>query len=476
MNSIPNMPGVYVLIFHLSRKTDVIFDRKGSRHSFPPGWYLYVGSACGAGGLRGRLARHQRQIADGKKMHWNVDYFREHAMLCEVWYCATPDSAFEHHWANALAELPGATVPVQKFGASDCGSHCPSHFFRLADRPSTATFRAQLASQRFSMDVIVEFLEEPPRKKAAERVIQYEYQLGRQFLERRRRLIADNDLAPCRWASLAKGQPARRLAEEVARQLKTPFSTVKRAIEFAMAVETLIENCGANVLPVLFDAHRPQGRKAIMLLSRTSDMRQRYRVTSVVEGRSPSVAPHGDDTVFDTVKFGEVPSRLARARGSLEQLLHLLMNADDNLVSEAKRLSRLCRWSAQRLDLCLKKRIAPASAVPRHLRKETIMSTLRSKIVHGRTIGLARQALRLTAKNLWDFEEMMHRDLVPTAKQLGVTRSEAKRIQMIARQIEYFMVVVPRPKIKVEAESVTAVRRRYRGLEPIRLPLRFSRR
>jgi hypothetical protein len=51
MNSIPNAPGVYILVLYLSQTTAITFNRKSSRLSFPPGWYVYVGSARGPGGL-----------------------------------------------------------------------------------------------------------------------------------------------------------------------------------------------------------------------------------------------------------------------------------------------------------------------------------------------------------------------------------------------------------------------------------------
>jgi len=339
MNSIPKSSGVYILVFHLSRKTAITFDRKSSRYSFPPGWYLYVGSACGSGGLSRRLARHQRQSADGKRMHWNVDYFREHAILCEVWYCETADSEFEHQWAKTLTELVGATVPVPKFGASDCEAQCPSHFFHLPDRPSTATFRSKLASRGLSTKVFVECIEEPRRQKQSARRLQCEYLLGRRFLELRRRSISESSLEPCQWASLAKHRPARQLAEQVAEQTTVPFPTLKRAIEFATAVETLIESCGEHAWSILFDPSRSQSRHAIMSLSRTSDVRQRYRVEGVIAGHFRSISPQSDDLVFDTVRFGEVPSRLGRSWGSLEKLAtQLHPGSPKNLVREAQRL------------------------------------------------------------------------------------------------------------------------------------------
>jgi hypothetical protein len=35
--SIPETSGVYILVFHLAKATSITFDRKGTRHTFPPG-------------------------------------------------------------------------------------------------------------------------------------------------------------------------------------------------------------------------------------------------------------------------------------------------------------------------------------------------------------------------------------------------------------------------------------------------------
>ena len=220
--SIPEAPGVYILVFHLAKATSIAFDRKGTQHTFPPGWYLYVGSACGVGGLNRRLTRHQRRITDGKNTHWNVDYFREHAQLCELWYCETDNCRFEHHWAQTVADLSGATVPVPKFGASDCKANCPSHFFHLSGRPSTAVFRSMLSSRELSSTVSVEFIAEPRGKRPGPE-LQRAYFLGRHFLERRNLAIRDSDLERNKWTSLAKRRPARRLAESVAKEMTVPF-------------------------------------------------------------------------------------------------------------------------------------------------------------------------------------------------------------------------------------------------------------
>ena len=436
MFSIPKTSGVYILVFHLAKATSITFDRKGTRHKFPAGWYLYVGSACGVGGLHRRLARHQRRIADGKKMHWNVDYFREHALLSELWYFETDDCRFEHHWAQTVTDQMGATVPVPKFGASDCKADCSSHFFHLTARPSTAVFRSLLSSRGHSTAVSVEFIAEP-RGKRPTPGLEYEYFIGRQFLELRNLAIRDSDLEPSKWTSLAKRRPARLLAECVVKELKVSFPKLKEAIEFATAVETLIANCGESAWSVVFDMTQPQKAQAILKLSRTSDVRQRHRIKGVIEGKFLSVAPDPDDTIFDCVAFAEVLSRLRRARGWLGILLaHLKITHESMFVEELRQLSRLCRWAAELLDECLTNRGTPSPVLPDDLSKESVLARVRSKAVRGRAVGWGRAALRLTVKNVWDFEEMMRRGLEPTAQELQVTRNEIERIREIASQIE----------------------------------------
>ena len=271
------------------------------------------------------------------------------------------------------------------------------------------------------------------------RGLQDEYLIGRHFLEVRR---AELDLKPSQWASLAKGKPARQPAERVAKELKVSFPKLKEAIKFATAVETLTENCGESAWSVIFDHNRPQARKAIMTLSRTSDVRQRHRVQGVLEGRFSSVAPHPDDTVFDTVSFGEVLSRLRRARGWLGMLpAHLTTIHDHMIVEEVSKLSRLCEMSTKLLDACLTDEClnnggAPLPELPDDLSKESVLETVRSKAVRGQEIGCGRAALRLIVKNVWDFEEMMRRGLEPTAEELQKTQSEIERIREIAKQIE----------------------------------------
>lgn len=99
------------------------------------GAYLYVGSALGPGGVGARVGRHCRR--DGP-LHWHVDHLSRRAAVRRVWYTLDPERR-EHDWARILEDLPGSTVPLSGFGASDCG--CDSHLFRFDRAPGPERFR-----------------------------------------------------------------------------------------------------------------------------------------------------------------------------------------------------------------------------------------------------------------------------------------------------------------------------------------------
>jgi Uri superfamily endonuclease len=140
-----DLPGTYVLVIQMVRDTDLRVSRLGVV-AFPRGYYCYVGSAMGPGGLRARLARHLRQQ---KKPHWHIDYLLRRAPLVETW--SAPSAArLECAWVRALLQLPGATLPVRGFGSSDC--HCPAHLVRFVSAPSLRAFARQL--QALGLEVL----------------------------------------------------------------------------------------------------------------------------------------------------------------------------------------------------------------------------------------------------------------------------------------------------------------------------------
>lgn len=91
------------------------------------GYYAYTGSAVGKGAvsLRQRIARHLRRK---KAKHWHID----HLLTCPkakvtsiVAFASTMNRECEIN--KAIQGIPGATVPVKGFGASDCQQNCKSH-------------------------------------------------------------------------------------------------------------------------------------------------------------------------------------------------------------------------------------------------------------------------------------------------------------------------------------------------------------
>jgi Uri superfamily endonuclease len=129
----PSHKGTYILILHLSKSAKLTIGKLGV-FDLPAGYYAYVGSAFGAGGLRGRLKHHLSPV---RKPYWHIDYLRQSAIIHEVWYVFSA-TRYEHEWADALRLVPGAVVPVPRFGASDC--RCMTHLIYFEDKPDFASF------------------------------------------------------------------------------------------------------------------------------------------------------------------------------------------------------------------------------------------------------------------------------------------------------------------------------------------------
>ncbi|HID63538.1 MAG TPA: GIY-YIG nuclease family protein [Anaerolineae bacterium] len=134
-------PGTYALLLKLDKRERITVGKLGT-FDFPAGYYLYVGSALGPGGLQARLARHRRGSEalsqsssgqTGKKLHWHIDYLLRRAQLIEVWSVAS-EERLECKWGEAASRLPGAQVLVGGFGSSDC--RCPAHLIYFGVRPN----------------------------------------------------------------------------------------------------------------------------------------------------------------------------------------------------------------------------------------------------------------------------------------------------------------------------------------------------
>lgn len=137
-----DLKGTYALVLKMDRRSTITVGKLGT-HYFPPGYYLYAGSALG--GIRPRVRRHVR---GGKRLHWHIDYLRKVSAVVEVWYLASPER-LECRWYRAAAGMNGAQVPVAGFGSSEC--RCPSHLLYFAAMPSFERFQRQLDDTRLGL-------------------------------------------------------------------------------------------------------------------------------------------------------------------------------------------------------------------------------------------------------------------------------------------------------------------------------------
>ena len=147
MANVTKGPGTYLLLLCLEEDREIIMGRLGTL-LFPRGYYLYVGSARGPGGLRARLARHRQR---GKHPRWHIDYLRGHAKLIEIW-AVESDERLECLWAQHLAQLSQGR-PIPHFGGSDC--RCPSHLFHFREKPSHGQFAYSLPQANLLADLTV---------------------------------------------------------------------------------------------------------------------------------------------------------------------------------------------------------------------------------------------------------------------------------------------------------------------------------
>ena len=133
-----SLPGSYALILCAFVHGSVRIGRIGYL-TVIPGFYVYVGSAFGSGGVCARIAHHARIT---RRPHWHIDYLRRSTTLEESWYTNDPCSR-EHQWTDVFRHSPGASEPLDGFGSSDCRCRC--HLFRFAGKPSLRSFRRRLA-------------------------------------------------------------------------------------------------------------------------------------------------------------------------------------------------------------------------------------------------------------------------------------------------------------------------------------------
>jgi Uri superfamily endonuclease len=130
-------PGTYALILSCTSEARIQVGCLGTMQ-LQRGYYVYLGSALGPGGLCARVAHHQKPSS---RPHWHIDYLRAHTQVYRVWFSYS-EKRREHQWARVTQTLTGAKVPLLGFGASDCD--CRSHLYVFKRCPSRASFQRGL--------------------------------------------------------------------------------------------------------------------------------------------------------------------------------------------------------------------------------------------------------------------------------------------------------------------------------------------
>ena len=131
--------GTYALILEVVSTRQLQVGRLG-KLLFKSGFYIYVGSAFGPGGLKARLNHHLKLAS---KHHWHIDYLRQYANVIEIWYTIDP-ARREQDWVKSIGSLPTTTTIFPGFGASD--SKDVSHLFMAAKKPDFSSFQRVIKS------------------------------------------------------------------------------------------------------------------------------------------------------------------------------------------------------------------------------------------------------------------------------------------------------------------------------------------
>jgi Uri superfamily endonuclease len=119
-------PGSYVILLEVESAFTETVGALGECH-FCKGFYVYVGSALAT--LESRIHRYFSRLS---KKRWHIDYLAQRGKVSEVWVLVGRERQ-ECKLSKKLRGFEGATVPVKKFGSTDC--NCESHLIYFKERP-----------------------------------------------------------------------------------------------------------------------------------------------------------------------------------------------------------------------------------------------------------------------------------------------------------------------------------------------------
>lgn len=113
---IPGEKGYYVLLINVDSNVHIKIGSLGLI-KFKKGFYIYIGSACGPGGLRARIRRHLRRM---KNPYWHIDYLlmNEHVSINAIWYFIAKESSLDLE-SLISKNLNNLLDFIKGFGCSD---------------------------------------------------------------------------------------------------------------------------------------------------------------------------------------------------------------------------------------------------------------------------------------------------------------------------------------------------------------------
>ena len=126
INKIPKDKGIYVIFMYISRDLNLRIGSLGAA-VIQKGYYIYIGSAKGPGGLRARIERHLRKQ---KRIHWHIDYLTS-TSECNIYaivYALTNKDLESVLSAKLLKEKKCFNPTIRGFGCSDKTSY--THLFK----------------------------------------------------------------------------------------------------------------------------------------------------------------------------------------------------------------------------------------------------------------------------------------------------------------------------------------------------------
>ena len=145
---VPDAKGTYVLIACVAQTRRLEIGSLGV-HEITPGYYVYVGSAHGAGGLQARIGHHLESTAEP---HWHIDYLLRCAKPAEIWF-ALDDAKLEPDWVKLFESAKQFRAPIRRFGSSDYHRSRSSHLFYSKRPPSFRWFQEQVLRQFDKLEV-----------------------------------------------------------------------------------------------------------------------------------------------------------------------------------------------------------------------------------------------------------------------------------------------------------------------------------